>query len=103
MKLESRIQRLEKSIRPNRDLSPEELEVEKEARKDLTDDDLERIRKFFERGVSFYECTPEEIAALDRCSDAYDAAALKVTGRPLSDLGSNRDSRPARRNRHSVR
>jgi hypothetical protein len=77
--------------------------VEKEARKHLTDDDLERICTFFERGVSFDDCTPEEIAALDRCSDAYDAAALRVTGRPLSDLVTDRDYRPARRHRHSYR
>jgi hypothetical protein len=103
MKLKSRVQRLEKSIRPNRSLSPEEIEVENEALKDITDGDLERIRKFFERKVSFDECTPEEIAALDRCSDAYEAAALKITCRPLSDLGANRDYRPAQHYRHRRR
>jgi hypothetical protein len=43
------------------------------------------------------------VAALDRCSDEYDAAALRVTGRPLSDLVTDRDYRPARRHRHRYR
>lgn len=61
--------------------------------------DMDTIGEFFERYAPFEKvsldealatCTSEEMAAIERCNAATEAAALRINGRPLSKSEANR-------------
>lgn len=70
--------------------------VYKQAAQVISDEDLERLRDFVKRGAPFSECTPEEKAAVERYHCQCEAAALKLTGRPLPKLLANTHHRAVR-------
>jgi len=73
-KLRRRIDLLERNSQVNRTTATEAITAA--ALSAISDDDLEQLHQFAERGVPFSECTPEEKAALER----YDAA-LRIASR----------------------
>ena len=59
-------------------------EITRTALAALSDEELELLRHFADREPPFWGYTPEQKAALDRYQAEYEAAALRITGQPLS-------------------
>jgi hypothetical protein len=81
-KLKRRLDLLERNTHVNRTTATEAITAA--ALVALSDEDLERLRPFAGREPPFSGCTPEEKGALDRYQVEYEAAALRITGQPLS-------------------
>ena len=81
-RMASRLERLEEDDRHYRSNLREQ--ILRAALQDLSDEDLNLMKVFVERGSPLSDATPEETAALERYAAASDAVAVRITGRPLS-------------------
>ena len=84
-KLQRRLEQLEDSLHVgHRNVIQQ---IEKAALTATSTEDLELMCASQERGALYSECTAEEKAAWERYSEHAEAAALRITGQPLSRLG----------------
>lgn len=81
-RVNSRLERLEENNRHERAGVMEQ--IQKAALQELSDEDLNVMKAFIDRGSPFADRTPEESGMLERYSAACAAAALRITGRPPS-------------------
>jgi hypothetical protein len=82
----SRVRRLEQDQPVLRERVHDQIQTE--AFRALTDQDLDALHAFLKRNETSLsgEFTPEEQAAAERYHVAAEAAALRITGRPLANL-----------------
>ena len=82
--LERRLRRLERTP-----VTPAEVlnQIQDQALRAISDEDLEQVHAFAQRGVPFADSTAAERAALERYRAEAEAAALRITKQSLAGLG----------------